>query len=402
MATTTLSKQSIQELGNEQLEGKVVLVRVDFNVPIDNGVISDDTRIRASLPSIRYLIEHHARVVLVSHLGRPGGSVEKSLSLSPIAEKLSHLLGKLVQMAPDSQGEEVRELVRQLGNGELMLLENIRFHKGETSNSRGFAKDLASLADVFVQDAFGSSHRAHASTTGVAKFLPSYAGLLVQKEIQFLNNAIQSPERPLVAIIGGAKVSTKIGALNALLDVVDVLVIGGAMVFTFLKAQGYEVGKSLWEENKLNVAKAFLKKAESSNVEVVFPVDQVVSSECSVDSEPSVVSSFLIPEDEMGLDIGPESVTLITDKISSAKTVVWNGPLGVFEVPPFSKGTFDVARYLAQSKVTSIVGGGDLVSAFSQLGLKDLITHVSTGGGASLEFLEGRVLPGIDILRDLK
>ena len=380
-----------------ELEGKRVLVRVDFNVPLDNGRISDDSRLEASLPTIQYLIDNHAKVVIISHLGQPKGSTPE-LSLRPIAERLGVLLGCPVQFVAESVGELVESAVSKMVNGDVILLENVRFHAGETQNDPGFSQQLASVADLFVQDAFGAAHRAHASTVGVTTYLPSYAGFLIEKEIEFLDGAIRSPKRPFVAIIGGSKVSGKLGILRHLLGKVDVMVIGGAMTYTFLKAQGHSVGKSLWEPEKISEALAFLADAKSSATKVVLPVDHVVVTDLKPDAVSVIVDGGNLSDDQMGVDVGPKTVALIEAEIHSAATVLWNGPLGIFEMDAFSKGTFAVAKALALSDALTIVGGGDSAAAIVKAGLADDMTHISTGGGAALEFLEGKTLPGIAAL----
>ncbi len=380
-----------------ELEGKRVLVRVDFNVPLENGRISDDSRLEASLPTIQYLIDNHAKVVIISHLGQPKGPTPE-LSLQPIAERLGVLLGRPVQFVAESVGDLVELAVSKMVNGDVILLENVRFHAGETQNDPGFSQQLASVADLFVQDAFGTAHRAHASTVGVTKYLPSYAGFLIEKEIEFLDGAIKSPKRPFVAIIGGSKVSGKLGILRHLLGKVDVMVIGGAMTYTFLKAQGHSVGKSLWEPEKISEALAFLADAKSSATKVVLPVDHVVVTELKPDAVAVIVDGGDLSDDQMGVDVGPKTVALIEAEIHSAATVLWNGPLGIFEMDAFSIGTFAVAKALALSDALTIVGGGDSAAAIVKAGLADDMTHISTGGGAALEFLEGKTLPGIAAL----
>ena len=380
-----------------ELEGKRVLVRVDFNVPLENGRISDDSRLEASLPTIQFLIDSHAKVILISHLGQPKAP-SPELSLQPIAERLSGLLGRPVQFVAESVGELVEAAVSKMANEDVILLENVRFHVGETQNDPDYSQQLASVADLFVQDAFGTAHRAHASTVGVSKYLPAYAGLLIEKEIEFLDGAIKSPKRPFVAIIGGSKVSGKLGVLRHLLGKVDVMVIGGAMTYTFLKAKGHSVGKSLWEPEKIGEALAFLADAKSSATKVVFPVDHVVVTELKPDAVSMIVDGGDIADNQMGVDVGPKTVALIEGEIYSAATILWNGPLGVVEIDAFSKGTFAVAKALAQSDALTIVGGGDSAAAIVKAGLAGDMTHISTGGGAALEFLEGKTLPGIAAL----
>ncbi len=391
-------KKNIDDLSAGFLQGKRVLVRVDFNVPIRDGVITDDARILAALPTIRSLQAKGAKVVLVTHLGRPDGRVIEDLRVAPLAKQLSVLLGQPVPVASDCIGDSVKSTVNALNPGDVLLLENVRFHKEEMDNNPAFAKALSELADVFVQEAFGTVHRAHASTEGVAHFIPAVSGYLIQKELDFLDGAIRSPKRPLVAIIGGSKVSSKMGVLSHLLDKVDVLIIGGGMTFTFLLAKGFEIGKSLCEKDRVEEAAAFLKKAETSRTKVVFPVDQVVADSFSVAATTHIVPIDRIPEGTMGMDVGPETVAEIKAIVETAQTILWNGPLGVFEMEPFSHGTFAVARLLADSSAITIVGGGDSAAAIADAGLIDRMTHISTGGGASLEFLEGKDLPGITVL----
>ena len=395
-----LSKKSINDLTASFLQGKRVLVRVDFNVPMKDGTITDDARIRASLPTIKDLQSKGAKIILATHLGRPDGQVVESLRVAPIAKRLSELLGESVAVASDCIGSEVQEQTHQLKAGQILLLENVRFHKEETDNAPEFSKALASLADLFVQDAFGTVHRAHSSTEGVAHFIPAYAGYLIEKELNFLDGAIANPKRALVAIIGGSKVSSKMGVLTHLLDKVDTLIIGGGMTFTFLCAKGLEIGKSLCEKDRIEEASAFLKKAEHSRTKVVFPADQVVVSTFDGNAPTQTVPIDQIPADKLGVDVGPATVKEIAEIVKTAQTILWNGPLGVFEVPAFSHGTFGVAQLLADSNAITIIGGGDSAAAIAQAGLIDKMTHISTGGGASLEFLEGKTLPGIAILEN--
>ncbi len=389
-----LNKKSLKDI---DVKGKKVLVRCDFNVPIRSGRISDDNRITSSLPTIHYLMDNGARVILMSHLGRPKGEANAEFSLKPVAERLTELLKKKVLFPGDEKvvSDKVKEEVDKMEDGDIMLLENTRFRSEETKNGEDFGKELASLGDVFVNDAFGTSHRAHASNVGVSQQLPSALGLLVEKEIEVMGKAIENPEKPFLAILGGAKVSDKIGVIENLIPKVDTIIVGGGMAYTFLKAQGYEIGSSLLEEDKIDLAKDLLKKAEENNVELILPVDTVVGREFKNDTEFKTVKSTKIPEDMMGLDIGEESIELFSDKIKEAKTVVWNGPMGVFEMDNFSKGTNEIARALSESGATTIVGGGDSASAVEKSGFAKRMTHISTGGGASLELLEGKVLPGI-------
>ncbi|HWR61556.1 MAG TPA: phosphoglycerate kinase, partial [Clostridia bacterium] len=391
-------KKSIQDI---DVKGRKVLVRVDFNVPIDeNGVITDDRRIREALPTIRYLREHSARVILMSHLGRPKGKFNAKYTLKPVAEKLSDKLGVKVELAPDVIGEAVQSMVDKLSDGDVMLLENVRFYEGEEKNDKEFSKKLAALGDIYVNDAFGTAHRAHATTAGVADYLPSAIGFLIKKELDIMGKALAEPERPFIAILGGAKVSDKIGVIENLMDKVDALLIGGGMAFTFYKAMGHEIGKSILEADKVELAGEILKKAKEKHLKLLLPVDIVVAPEFSNDADRKTVTVDSIPEDQLGLDIGESTREIYSDIIKNAKTVVWNGPMGVFEMPNFAKGTFALAEALSECKGTTIVGGGDSAAAVEQLGFADKITHISTGGGASLEFLEGKVLPGIDVIEN--
>lgn len=390
-----LNKKTVEDL---KVEGKRVLVRCDFNVPMDdNGKITDDTRIVSALPTINYLIENGGKVVLMSHLGRPKGEADPKYSLEPVANRLSELLNKEVTFAKDDKviSEDVKEIVNNMNNGDVVLLENTRFRNEEKKNDEAFAKELASLGDLFVNDAFGTSHRSHASNVGVSSFLPSAVGFLVKKEIEVMGKALENPERPFVAILGGAKVSDKIGVIENLLEKVDTILIGGGMAYTFLKAKGYGIGTSLLEEDKLDLAGDLLKKADEKDVKILLPVDVVVAKEFKNDTEFKTVKIDSIPEDMMGLDIGTGTVKLFSEAIKDAKTVVWNGPMGVFEMENFKIGTEAVAKAMAETKAITIIGGGDSASAVEKAGFKDKMTHVSTGGGASLEFLEGKELPGI-------
>jgi phosphoglycerate kinase len=388
------NKKTIRDV---DVKGKRVLVRVDFNVPIKNGVVGDDTRIRASIPTIKYLIEHQAKVILCSHLGRPDGSPDLKYSLKPVAEYLSGLLGKQVGFAEDCIGPVADSKVAIMNSGDVLLLENTRFHAGETKNDEGMARQLASLADIYVNDAFGSAHRAHASTEGVARFLPAVAGFLMEKEIQYLGKVLANPEKPFVAILGGAKISDKIGVIRNLLTKTDTILIGGGMANTFFKAEGYPVGDSLVEDEALDAAREFL---QSGKTHIRLPVDVIIADKFAEDARNKVVPSGPIPDGWRILDIGPETVAAYTKVINKAKTVVWNGPMGVFEFPEFAKGTLGIAQAVASSQVTSIIGGGESVAAIQQSGLADKITHISTGGGASLEMMEGLPLPGVEILLD--
>lgn len=392
-----LMKKSVEDL---EVKGQRVLARVDFNVPLDKktGEITDDKRIRAALPTIRYLVEKGAKLILVSHLGRPKNGPEEKFSLKPAAERLSELLGQPVQLAADVVGEDAQKRAEALQEGEVLMLENVRFHKEETKNVPTFAQKLASLADLYVNDAFGTAHRAHASTAGVANYLPAVSGYLIQKEIEVMGQALNNPKRPFVAILGGAKVSDKIAVIENLIEKVDTLIIGGGMAYTFLAAQGGQVGKSLVEKDKLELAKSLLDQAAEKGVKLLLPPDSVCANEFSAQAQPLLADSLNIPEDAMGLDIGPKSVALYREAIADAATIVWNGPMGVFEFDAFAEGTREVARAVADSQAISIIGGGDSAAAIEKLGFADQVTHISTGGGASLEFLEGKTLPGIDCL----
>jgi phosphoglycerate kinase len=396
----------MEKIGIKQLDlqGKRVLIRVDFNVPLNESLqITDDTRIRASLPTISYAMEHGAKVILLSHLGRPKGKVVPAMSLKPVAARLSDLLGKKVNMANDCIGEEVKAEIGRMQGGEVLLLENCRFHKGDEENDPAFSRALAELADIYVNDAFGSAHRAHASTVGVTCFVSvAAAGFLMQKEIQYLGKVISHPDQPFIAILGGAKVSDKIGVIANLLDKVDALLIGGAMAYTFERAQGLSTGSSLVEEDKVGLAKELLAQAESRKMKLLLPLDHVVAEKVEVGAKTQIVERGNIPSGWKGLDIGPQTIEAYAAQIRSAKTILWNGPLGVFEVEPFNRGTLAIARAIAESSAISVVGGGDSVAAVTQAKVADKISHVSTGGGASLEFLEGIELPGIAALTDKK
>ena len=394
-----MKKKSIKQLSHRELSGKRVLVRVDFNVPLQEGVITDDSRIKAAIPSIEYLLDNQATVLLISHMGRPKGKVVETLRLDVVAKRLQDLLNKPVLKLNDCIGDSIKSTLDSL-NESIVLLENVRFYSEETDNDRDFAKQLASLADYFVQDAFGVVHRAHASTAGISEFLPTYAGFLIEKELAFLGGAMSEPERPLVAIVGGAKVSSKIGVLNHLLDKVDTLIIGGGMAFTFFKAMGHSIGRSLCEDDKCDLALSLIKKAKDLNKTLLLPKDVVVSSNFEGTEGVDIVSVTDIPEDKMGLDVGPETLLDIKEALQGAKTVIWNGPLGVFEVDLFSKGTCEIASLLATISAVTIVGGGDSVAAIEKVGLADKMSHISTGGGACLEYLEGKVLPGIHVIED--
>ena len=391
-------KKTIEDI---QVAGKKVLVRCDFNVPLDeNKNITDENRINGALPTIKYLMGQGAKVILCSHMGRPKGEFNMKYSLAPVTKRLSEILGKEVKLAEDVIGDSAKALVADMKDGEVELIENVRFHKEEEKNDPEFAKAMASLAEVYVNDAFGTAHRAHASTAGVADYLPAVCGYLIQKEIDIMGKALSNPERPFVAILGGAKVSDKIGVINNLIEKVDSLIIGGGMAYTFLKAQGYEIGKSICENDKLDLAKELLAKAEAKGVKMYLPVDTVVADAFSNDANFKTVDSKAIPADWEGLDIGANTIALFSDVVKNAKTVIWNGPMGVFEMSNFAKGTISVAEAIAASDSISIIGGGDSAAAVEQFGFGDKVTHISTGGGASLEFLEGIVLPGIDCLND--
>ena len=393
-----LDKKTIEDI---DISGKRVLVRCDFNVPQDDeGNITDDRRIVAALPTIEYLLKNDAKVILCSHLGRPKGEFKMKYSLAPVAKRLEELLGKNVALAKDVIGEDAKRLSNELQNGEVMLLENVRFHKEEEENEMAFSKALADMAEVYVNDAFGTAHRAHASTEGVAKYLPAVCGYLIQKEINVMGKALTNPARPFVAILGGKKVSDKISVIENLIDKVDTLLIGGGMAYTFFKAKGYEIGKSICEDDKVGLAKELMEKAEHKGVKLVLPIDNVVATEFANDAEKKVVPSNEIPADWEGLDIGPDTVKLFADELVGAKTVVWNGPMGVFELDNFAVGTNEVAKILAGLEATTIIGGGDSAAAAEKGGFADKMTHISTGGGASLEFLEGKTLPGIACLLD--
>ena len=380
--------------------GKKVLVRCDFNVPLKDGVITNDKRIVAALPTIKYLIDHNARVILCSHLGRPKEGWEPEFSLAPVAVRLSELLGKEVKMAKDVIGEDAKRLAASLKDGDVMLIENVRYHKEEKKNDPAFAKELASLAELYVNDAFGAAHRAHASTAGVADYLPAACGYLIQKEINFMGGALNNPKRPLVAILGGAKVSDKIGVIENLIEKVDTLIVGGGMAYTFFKAKGFTVGDSICEDDKIELAKEMLAKAEAKGVKFLLPIDNMISTHFAEDAEHKVVDSDNIPDGWMGMDIGPKTIEKFCEAIKGAGTVIWNGPMGVFEFAPFAEGTLAIARAIAESGAISIVGGGDSVAAVTKLGFADKMSHISTGGGASLEFLEGKELPGVACLLD--
>jgi len=393
-----MDKKSIKDI---DVKGKRVFCRVDFNVPMSEGKVTDDTRIKAALPTIQYLSDQGAIVILASHLGRPKGEVKEDLRLTPVATRLSELLNKKVEKADEAFGENVKEQISNLQEGDIILLENVRFYPGEEKNDPELAKAFAELADVYVNDAFGAAHRAHSSTEGIAKFLPSAAGFLMDKELEVLGKALSNPERPFTAIIGGAKVKDKIGVIDNLLEKVDNLIIGGGLAYTFIKAQGHEVGKSLLEEDKLDLANTFIAKAKEKGVNFYMPVDVVIADDFSVDANTKIVSIEEIPSDWEALDIGPKTRETYKKVIQESKLVIWNGPMGVFELEPFANGTKAIAEALAEAKDTySVIGGGDSAAAVEQFGLADQMSHISTGGGASLEFMEGKVLPGVAALDD--
>ncbi|MGI6695591.1 MAG: phosphoglycerate kinase [Christensenellales bacterium] len=393
-----MNKKTIRDI---PLKGKRALVRVDFNVPMDEaGQITDENRILGALPTIRYLVDEGAKVVLMSHMGRPKGSVNPKYSLAPVAKRLGELLGQPVHMAKDVIGEDADKTVAALGEGQVALLENLRFHAEEEKNDADFARKLASYGDVYVNDAFGTAHRAHASTEGVAHYLPAVSGFLIEKELQFMGKALENPERPFVAVLGGAKVSDKLGVINNLLEKVDTLIIGGGMAYTFVKAQGGEIGESLLEADKLDYAREMIEKAKNRGVALMLPEDVLAADSFSNDANTRVLPIGQIPAGWQGLDIGPKTQKAFAEVVKAAKTVVWNGPMGVFEFPTFASGTRAVAQAMAESGGTTIVGGGDSAAAVAQLGYADKISHISTGGGASLEFLEGLELPGVAALND--
>jgi phosphoglycerate kinase len=394
-----MAKLSVDQL---DLAGKRVFVRVDFNVPLnEKGEITDDTRIRASLPTIRYIIEHGGRAILASHLGRPKSGPQDDLRLTPCARRLGELLDREVRMAPDCVGPEVEAMAAELQDGDVLMLENVRFHGGETKNDAALSKQMARLADMYVMDAFGSAHRAHCSTAGITEFVkPTAAGFLVQKELKYLGDALENPKRPLLALLGGAKVSTKIDVMRHLMSQVDVLLIGGGMIFTLIKAKGLEIGRSIFEEETLETSKQILAEMDEASAEVVLPIDCLVADKFEPDAQTTVVPIDGIPDDWLGVDIGPATIAQFGREIHKAETVIWNGPPGIFEIDEFAEGTRAMAQALADSKATTIIGGGDTAAAVAKYGLIDKMDHVSTGGGASLEFLEGKQLPGIAALDD--
>jgi len=393
-----MNKKTVRDI---DVKDKKVLVRCDFNVPQDeHGEITDNRRIVGALETIQYLVDNGAKVILCSHLGRPKGGFEDKYSIKPVATELSKLLGREIKMAEDVIGDSAKSLIADLQNGEIVLLENVRFHKEEEENNPDFSKELANLADIYVNDAFGTAHRAHSSTAGVAEFLPAVSGFLIEKELEFLGDALENPKRPFVAILGGAKVSDKIAVIENLIDKVDTLIIGGGMAYTFFKAQGHNIGTSICEDDKLELANSILEKAKQKNIELLLPLDNVVAKEYSNESERKIAESAEISDGYMGLDIGPKTIEQYSEVLKNAHTVVWNGPLGVFEFPNFAVGTYKIAKVLASLDGTTIIGGGDSAAAVEQMGLADKMTHISTGGGAALEFLEGKKLPGIECLED--
>ncbi len=394
-----MNKKTVKDI---DVKNKKVLVRCDFNVPLDKetGVITDNRRIRAALPTIQYLLDNNAKVILCSHLGRPKGEFNPKYSLKPVAEELTKLLNIEVKLAKDVIGEDAKELVANIKEREVVLLENVRFHAEEEKNEPEFAKALAGFAEVYVNDAFGTSHRAHGSTAGVADYLPAVSGFLIEKELEFLGGALENPKKPFVAILGGAKVSDKIGVIENLIEKVDTLIIGGGMAYTFFKAKGYGIGTSICEDDKIDLAKSLLEKAEAKGVKLLLPVDNKAAKEFSNDSKYIEVASNEIPDDYMGMDIGSKTIENFKEVLKDAKTVVWNGPLGVFEFDNFAVGTNEVAKILGSIDAITIIGGGDSAAAIEKMGLADKMTHISTGGGASLEFLEGKILPGIACLEN--
>ncbi len=393
-----MDKKTVRDI---DLKGKKVIERCDFNVPLlDDGTIRDNTRIVAALPTIKYLLEQNCSIILCSHLGRPKGQVVPELSMAPVAKELTRLLGQEVKLAKDVVGEDAMRLASELKPGEVMLLENVRFEPGEEKNDPELAEKFASMAEVFVNDAFGTAHRAHASTAGIADYLPAVAGFLIEKELKFLGDAINNPKRPFVAILGGKKVSDKIGVIDSLLEKVDTLMIGGAMAYTFFKSMGYSVGNSICEEDKLDLAQSLIEKAKNKGVKLMLPVDTRVGKEVSEDTESKVVSYKEIPDGWEGLDIGSETIKMYTDELRKAATVLWNGPVGIFEIEQFAVGTNEIAKTLSEIDAVTVIGGGDSAAAVKKAGLADKMTHISTGGGASLEFIEGKKLPGIECLMD--
>ncbi|MFC7064083.1 phosphoglycerate kinase [Halobacillus seohaensis] len=392
-----MNKQTIRDV---EVQGKTVFCRVDFNVPMNGEEVTDDTRIKAALPTIKHLTGNGAKVILASHLGRPKGEVVEDLRLDPVAKRLSDLLAKTVMKTDEVYGEEVNKAISEMGNGDILLIENVRFHPGEEKNDAELAKSFADMADLYVNDAFGAAHRAHASTAGIAEHIPAVAGFLMEKELNVLGKALSNPERPFTAIIGGAKVKDKIGVIDNLIDKVDHLIIGGGLAYTFVKAQGHEIGKSLLEEDKIDLAKQYMKKAEEKGVDFVMPEDVVVADDFSDSANTEVVSIDSIPSDWEALDIGPKTREKYEKIIKDSKLVIWNGPMGVFELETFANGTKAVSKALANTKGYTVIGGGDSAAAVEKFGYADDMDHVSTGGGASLEFMEGKDLPGVALLND--
>jgi len=394
-----MQKKSVKDI---EVTGKRVLVRVDFNVPLDakTGTISDDSRIRASLPTIEYLVDHKAKVILCSHLGRPGGKVDEGLRMEPVAKHLSHLIGLPIRVAHDCVGQEVREKVEELNDSDILFLENVRFHGEEEANDPEFARELALLADIYVDDAFGTAHRAHASTVGVARYLPAVAGLLMKRELEVMNKILTAPEHPFACIIGGAKVKDKIGLLQNMSRRVDMLLIGGGMAATFLKTQGHEVGQSLVEEDKLDLAKDLLQGSKKAGAPILLPVDVVVAKEIRADASIKVVPISNIPSASYVVDVGPRTIELFSNELKTCRTIVWNGPLGIYEIPRFAQGTKSLVKLLSTVSATTVIGGGSSCDIVQEMGLSERMTHVSTGGGATLRFLEGAPLPGVEALLD--
>lgn len=394
-----MNKKTVKDI---DLKEKKVFVRCDFNVPLDeNGNITDNRRIVAALPTIKYLLEQNCKIILASHLGRPKGEVNPKFSLKPVATELSKLLGKEVKLAEDVVGPSAKELTANVKEGEIVLLENVRFDAREEKNDESLSKEFASMAEVFVNDAFGTAHRAHSSTAGIAEFLPAVSGFLIEKELEFLGNALENPKRPFVAILGGVKVSDKIGVIDSLLEKVNTLIIGGGMAYTFFKSMGYSVGKSVCELDKLELAQELINKAKQKNVKLVLPIDNVIAKEIAPDTQSKIIDSDNIPDEWEGLDIGPKTVELFKEELKDAKTIIWNGPVGFSEYEIFANGTRSIAQALAEKEdAVTIIGGGDSAAAIEKMGLSDKMTHISTGGGASLEFLEGKKLPGIECLLD--
>lgn len=392
-----MNKKSIRDI---DVKGKKVFVRVDFNVPLENGAITDDTRIRETLPTIKYLIEHGAKIILASHLGRPKGQVVEEMRLTPVAARLSELLGKPVVKADEAIGPDAQAKAAALNEGDVLLLENVRFYPGEEKNDPELAKTFASLADIFVNDAFGAAHRAHASTEGIAHYLPAVSGLLMEKELDVLGKALNNPERPFTAIVGGSKVKDKIDVINKMIEIADNIIIGGGLSYTFFKAQGYEIGQSLCDDSKLELTREFVEKAKKLGKNFYLPVDVVISDEFSANANTKIVGIDGIPADWEGIDIGPKTREIYADVIKNSKLVVWNGPMGVFEIEPFSHGTRAVAQACAETSAYTVIGGGDSAAAAEKFHLADKMDHISTGGGASLEFMEGKALPGVVALND--